>query len=77
MKEIQLDGKEAFATNLKRLRKEKRMSQIDLANKSGLTQSGLSQLENGIYWPDYNTVDQLAKALSCEHTDLFKKTKLK
>lgn len=75
MKELQLDAKKAFAINLKRLRAEKSMTQVELSKKSGITQASLSSLENGLYWPDYNTVAALAKALKCDQIDLFKDLK--
>jgi transcriptional regulator with XRE-family HTH domain len=78
MKELPLDAKIAFASNLKRIRKERGMTQVELSEKTNITQSGLSQLEAGTNWPDYNTVEIIAKAFKCEQTDLFKKpTKVK
>lgn len=72
MEVLQLDAKEAFASNLKRIRKERKLTQVELFEKSGITQAGLSQLESGENWPDHKTVAALAKALKCKQTDLFK-----
>lgn len=72
MKLIHLDAKTAFAANIKRIRKERGMTQVELSEKTNITQSGLSQLEAGTNWPDYNTVEIIAKAFKCEQTDLFK-----
>lgn len=75
MEVLHLDAKQAFSLNLKRLRNDKKLTQVELCEKAGLTQAGLSQLESGINWPDHKTVALLAKALKCEQTDLFKLTK--
>lgn len=71
MKEIQgLDSKKAFSENLKRLRQGSGLTQVELSKKTGLTQASLSHLEQGLRWPDHATIEALAKAFKCEHTDI-------
>ena len=69
------DAKEAFGFNLKRIRKDKGLTQVEVQGLTGITQSALSMLEAGISWPDHKTVQQLALALRCKETDLFKPVK--
>ena len=71
MKELQsLDAKKAFSENLKKLRLDSEMTQVELSIKTGLTQASLSKLEKGLRWPDHATIEALAKAFRCEQTDI-------
>jgi DNA-binding XRE family transcriptional regulator len=45
------------------LRKEKGMTQTQLAKESGLPQSHISRLESGKHSPSFATIEKLAKAL--------------
>ncbi|MCL2570365.1 MAG: helix-turn-helix domain-containing protein [Firmicutes bacterium] len=49
-----------FAENLKKLRKDFRYTQKDLAEKLKLNQSNISDWENGISRPDYENLIKLA-----------------
>lgn len=42
-----------------------RMSQLELANKTGMSQAFISQIESGARTPTANTLAPLAKALKC------------
>ena len=70
MKVLHLDAIKALSTNLKRLRSEKNLTQVDLANATGLKQATVSQIELGKAWPDYKTIVLLCDALKIEHTEL-------
>lgn len=70
MKELHLDAKEAVSHNLKRLRSESGLTQVELSKKIGITQASLSQIENGERWPDYTTIVLISKALKIEHTEI-------
>lgn len=70
MKELSLDAKRAVSLNLKRIRSEKGLTQATLAEKAGITQGSLSQIESGDRWPDYNTIVLICTALKCEHTEI-------
>ena len=52
-----------FATNLKRLRSEHRLSQRNLALRAGLNRSYLSRLENGKNDPRLEIIGKLVKVL--------------
>ena len=53
-------------------RKEKRMTQKELAEKSGVTQSNISRIENKDCRPSIKTAQALAKALDCTIDDLLR-----
>jgi transcriptional regulator with XRE-family HTH domain len=49
--------------NLRAARKKRRMSQIDLAHRSGLEQGEVSRIERGLRDPQVSTVEKLAAAV--------------
>jgi DNA-binding XRE family transcriptional regulator len=53
----------AFGETIRELRKQKRLSQEDVANESGLDRSFISLLETGRQQPSLITIFQLAKTL--------------
>jgi len=61
-----------FATNLRRLRHEKGLSQDDLAYEAEVSRSYLSQLETGAHYASLKIVGRLADALGVEPADLLK-----
>lgn len=65
-----LDCKEALATNLKRILKEKGLTQQDLSALSGVKQATISHIFTLRSWPGYETIVDICKALKIEHTDL-------
>lgn len=62
-----------FATNLRRLRHEKGLSQDDLAYEAEVSRSYLAQLEKGAYFASLKIVGRLAEALGVEPEELIKK----
>lgn len=60
-----------LANNLKRLRKERRMNQAELAESAGISTVMISQYETASKWPTPQTVTALAKALKVQETELF------
>jgi transcriptional regulator with XRE-family HTH domain len=53
-----------LAENLKKLRKQRKLSQEELAKKSGVTYSTLIKLESGVNKnPTIRTIQQIAAAL--------------
>jgi transcriptional regulator with XRE-family HTH domain len=52
-----------YANQLKRLRKQSGLTQLDLCIRAGLTPSTLSRLENGHQTPTLVTAEALAAAL--------------
>jgi transcriptional regulator with XRE-family HTH domain len=67
-----MDLREVFATNLRRLRHEKRLSQDDLAYEAEVSRSYLAQLEKGAYYASLKIVGKLAAALNVEPAELLK-----
>jgi len=67
-----MDLREVFATNLRRLRHEKGLSQDDLAYEAEVSRSYLSQLEKGAHYASLKIVGRLAEALAVEPAELLK-----
>jgi transcriptional regulator with XRE-family HTH domain len=67
-----MDIREVFATNIRRLRHELKLSQDDLAYESKISRSYLSQIEKGAFYASLKIVAKLAKALRAEPADLLK-----
>lgn len=61
-----------FATNLRRLRHAKGLSQDDLAYEAEVSRSYLSQLEKGQFYASLKIVDKLATVLGVEPAELLK-----
>lgn len=63
-----------FATNLRRLRHVKGLSQDDLAYDGKVSRAYLSQIETGTkYYASLKVVARLAKALGVEAAELLQK----
>lgn len=54
---------ETFAKNVKRTREQKKLSQIQVAEKAGCSVSYVSMLERGMRSPPLDTVELFGKAL--------------
>ena len=63
-----------FSENLKTLRKEKGMTQKDLADKMNVTDKAVSKWERGISRPDIDSIPRLAECLSMSTEELFGST---
>lgn len=57
--------------NLRTLRTAKGLSQQALADRAGITQAAVSQIEAGLHDPRYSTVIRLSMALGVEVEDLI------
>jgi transcriptional regulator with XRE-family HTH domain len=62
-----------FATNLRRLRHAKGLSQDDLAYEAEVSRSYLAQLEKGTYYASLKIVGRLADALGVEAAELLRR----
>ncbi|PTJ92077.1 helix-turn-helix domain-containing protein [Staphylococcus simulans] len=60
-----------FGQNIKQIRKRMNITQSELATKMGISQSYLSDIENGRKNPSIKTVKKLADSLGLSVTDLF------
>lgn len=66
-----MDIREVFATNLRRLRHDRRLSQDDLAYEAKVSRSYLSQIEKGTYYASLKIIERLSKVLRVEPADLL------
>ena len=63
-----------LAQNIKKLRKQRKLSQEELAKKAGVTYSTLIKLESGVNKnPTIKTIQQIAAALDVSLDDLARK----
>ena len=68
-----MDLREVFATNLRRLRHAKGLSQDDLAYEAEVSRSYLSQLEKGAFYASLKVIGKLAAVLDVEPAELLKR----
>jgi len=72
-----MDLRETFATNLRRIRHEKGLSQDDLAYEAEVSRSYLSQLEKGVFYASLKIIGRLAEALNADPEEFLKLPKNK
>lgn len=61
----------AFAENVARLRREKKLSQTEVANRSGIHATEVSRIERGLRDPRLSTLIRLARALEVDPNRLL------
>jgi len=59
-----------FGDNLRQIRKSKKMSQEQLAEKVNVTRQSVSKWENGESYPEMNNILELCKIFNCKLNDL-------
>lgn len=69
-----MDLRELFATNLRRLRQKKGLSQDALAYDAGVSRSYLAQLETGRYYASLKIIGRLAEVLEAEPSEFLKRS---
>ena len=62
---------ENFGSNITRLRKEKGLSQEELADKIGLKKQTISNIERGRRYPTFENLDRIASVLNASPIQLF------
>jgi transcriptional regulator with XRE-family HTH domain len=67
-----MDLRKVFATNLRRWRNTRGLSQDDLAYEAGVSRSYLSQLEKGSFYASLKVIGRLAVALEVEPAELLR-----
>jgi transcriptional regulator with XRE-family HTH domain len=67
-----MDLREVFATNLRRLRNAKGLSQDDLAHDADISRSYLSQLEKGEFYASLKIIEKLASTLDVEPAEFLR-----
>lgn len=60
-----------FGNNLRKIRKERKMSTWDLADRADLDYGNINEIENGKISPTALTIVKLAEALGIHPGDLF------
>ena len=60
-----------FGENLRKVRTLRRLSQLELANRSGLHQTIISHFETGKRSPSFENLVKLANALECASDELI------
>jgi transcriptional regulator with XRE-family HTH domain len=70
-----MDLREVFATNLRRIRNAKGLSQDDLAYDAGISRGYLSQLEKGVFYASLKIIEKLASTLDVEPAEFLKRPK--
>ncbi len=63
---------QVYYDDIRRLRKLKKMTTLDLAAKSGVSKTTINDIENYRVVPTVETICKLASALECDPQDLFK-----
>jgi transcriptional regulator with XRE-family HTH domain len=66
-----MDLRQVFATNLRRLRHAKKLSQEELAHKARVNRTYVSKLETGATWAGLEVIAKLAKALDADPTEFL------
>jgi transcriptional regulator with XRE-family HTH domain len=67
-----MDLREVFARNLRRWRRERGISQEDLAYSAEVNRTYLSKLESGHSYPGLEIIGKLADVLEIEPAELIK-----
>ena len=65
-----------FGAFVAQCRKEKKMTQVDLAAKLNVTDKAISRWERGVGFPDINTIEPLAAALDVSVAELMKSERI-
>lgn len=63
--------KKQFGARLRKLRKEKSITQEGLAASVGVTLVSISNMERGIYAPKFDHLEKLAEILEVEVQEMF------
>lgn len=66
-----LDFRKSFGQRLQSLRKQKNLSQEELASKTGLDRVSIGYIEQGIRSPKLRTIFLIARALDLPIKNLF------
>jgi transcriptional regulator with XRE-family HTH domain len=69
-----MDLKEIMATNLRRIRHDKNLTQEELADRAGLSMRYVGAIERGDVSASVTVLGQIADALEIEPGELLKKT---
>lgn len=62
--------KNSFGQKLKQVRKLKKLTQAQLAERAGANEKHISKIETGVYFPTYKTLTKILKALDLTLEDI-------
>lgn len=62
---------ERFGARVRKLRKQRKLSQLELSQKSGLDLTTINEIENGNREPMLKTIWRIANALRLKMSDMF------
>ncbi|TPK66262.1 MULTISPECIES: helix-turn-helix transcriptional regulator [unclassified Mesorhizobium] len=68
-----MEIREAFAQNLRALRRARGLSQEELAHHAGIDRTYISALERNVYNASIDVVDRLAEVLGVDVAELLKR----
>jgi transcriptional regulator with XRE-family HTH domain len=68
-----MDLRQLFATNLRRIRHERKLSQEGLANDAGVDRAYLSRVERGVTCVGLEIIGRLADVLEVDPAEFFRK----
>ena len=72
-----MDLKEVMATNLRRLRRDRQLTQEDLAERAGLSSRYIGAIERADVSASVTVLGQIAKALDIEAGELLRQPQAK
>ena len=68
-----MDLRQVLATNLRRIRHDRKLSQERLANDAGVDRAYLSRVERAVTYVGLEIVEKLAKILNVDPVEFFRK----
>jgi transcriptional regulator with XRE-family HTH domain len=68
-----MDLRQLFATNLRRIRHERKISQEGLAHDAGVDRAYLSRVERGVTHVGLEIIGRLAKVLEVDPAEFFRR----
>lgn len=68
-----MDARKRVGVNVQRLRREKDLSQEELAHRASIHQTYLSGVETGKRNPSVGVLDRVAKALNVDIAEFFRR----
>ncbi|UPK26762.1 helix-turn-helix domain-containing protein [Bradyrhizobium sp. 195] len=68
-----MDLRQVFATNLRRIRHDRKLSQERLANDAGVDRAYLSRVERAVTYVGLEIIEKLAKILDVDPAEFFRK----
>jgi transcriptional regulator with XRE-family HTH domain len=67
-----MDLRHRFATNLRRIRHDRAISQEDLANAAGVDRAYVSRIERAVTYVGLEIIGKFAEALKVDPAEFFK-----